>query len=157
MEQLGEAVPDRIEKRIELRAPRSRVWRALTDAAEFGAWFGVKLEGQFAAGRPISGGMTVKGFEHIVMKVTVEKIEPEHTFSFRWLPYAIDPDVDYSSERPTLVEFSLRETADGTLLRITESGFEGVALARRAKAFQMNDQGWATQLQQIEEYLRRAD
>jgi uncharacterized protein YndB with AHSA1/START domain len=156
MSQATERVPDRIEKHIELRAPRSRVWRALTDAAEFGAWFGVALEGQFAAGQKIAGRITVKGYEHVTIEVTVAKIEPEHSFSFRWRPYAIDPKVDYSAERPTLVEFTLREVPGGTLLQVTESGFDGVAAARRAKAFQMNDSGWAIQMKQIEEYLQRA-
>jgi uncharacterized protein YndB with AHSA1/START domain len=145
---------DRIEKQLELRAPRSRVWKALTTAREFGAWFGVKLEGELAPGKPISGKITYKGLTHLTMTVTVERLEPEHTFSFRWNPYAIEPGVDYSKEEPTLVEFSLRETPSGTLLKVVESGFERVPLARRAKAFTMNDEGWAQQLRAIEEYLQ---
>ncbi|HEX4385436.1 MAG TPA: SRPBCC family protein [Myxococcales bacterium] len=144
---------DRIEKQVELRAPRSRVWKALTTAREFGAWFGVKLEGEFAPGKPISGKITYNGLTHLTMTVTVDRLEPEHTFSFRWNPYAIEPGVDYSKEEPTLVEFTLRETPSGTLLKVVESGFERVPLARRAKAFTMNDEGWAQQLRAIEEYL----
>jgi uncharacterized protein YndB with AHSA1/START domain len=150
------AVPDRIEKQIDLRAPRSRVWKALTTAAQFGAWFGVKLDGEFVPGRKIAGKLTIRGVEHLTLEMTVEKIEPEHTFSYRWIPYAVDKDHDYSSEEPTLVEFSLRETASGTLLRVTETGFGRVPLARRAKAFEMNDRGWSAQLKKIEEYLAHA-
>ena len=148
-------VSDRIEKQIELRAPRSRVWKALTTAAQFGAWFGVKLEGEFAPLQKIEGKLTIQGLEDRTLELKVEKIEPEHTFSFRWIPYAVEKDVDYSSEEPTLVEFSLREIASGTLLRVTESGFDRVPLARRAKAFEMNENGWAWQLKRIEEYLAR--
>jgi uncharacterized protein YndB with AHSA1/START domain len=150
------AIPDRIEKQIELRAPRSRVWKALTTAAQFGAWFGVKLEGEFAAKKQILGKITARGYEHVTMTVTVEEIEPQHTFSFRWIPYGIEPGVDYSSEKPTLVEFKLEELGSGTLLKVTESGFDQVPLARRAKAFEMNDSGWAQQMKQIAEYLKHA-
>ena len=125
------AVPDRIEKQIELRAPRARVWKALTTAAQFGAWFGAKLEGEFAPGQKIEGRLTIRGFEHLTLEIKVEKMEPEHTFSFRWIPYAGEKGVDYSSEEPTLVEFSLREIASGTLLLVTETGFDRVPLARR--------------------------
>jgi uncharacterized protein YndB with AHSA1/START domain len=149
-------VPDRIEKQIELRAPRSRVWKALTTAAQFGAWFGVKLEGEFAPRKKIEGRMTIRGFDQLKLEMKVEKMEAEHTFSFRWNPYAVEKDVDYSSEEPTLVEFSLSETASGTLLRVTESGFDRVPLARRAKAFEMNNGGWAAQLKRIDEYLAHA-
>lgn len=121
--------------------PRSRVWKALTTAAQFGAWFGASLEGEFAPGRKIEGKLTIRGLEHVSLRMEVEKMEPEHTFSFRWVPHAVEKDVDYSSEEPTLVEFSLRETASGTLLRVTESGFDRVPLAWRARAFEMNDQG----------------
>jgi uncharacterized protein YndB with AHSA1/START domain len=150
------SVPNRIEKQIELRAPRARVWKALTTAAQFGAWFGVKLEGEFAAKKQISGKITVKGYEHVTMTVTVEKIEPQHTFSFHWIPYGIEPGVDYSSEKPTLVEFTLEEIGSRTLLKVSETGFDSVPFARRAKAFEMNDSGWAQQMKQIEEYLKHA-
>jgi uncharacterized protein YndB with AHSA1/START domain len=150
------AVANRIEKQIELRAPRARVWKALTSAQQFGAWFGVKLEGEFAPKQKISGKITIKGFEHLTMSVTVDKIEPEHSFSFHWNPFAIEAGVDYSLEKPTLVEFSLRETGKGTLLKVVETGFDHLPLARRAKAFEMNEKGWAEQMQQIEEYLRHA-
>jgi uncharacterized protein YndB with AHSA1/START domain len=148
---------DRLEKQMVLRAPRARVWRALTNAKEFGAWFGVKLQGDFAPGKPISGQITYQGMEHLTMTVTVDRLEPEHTFSFYWNPYAIEPGVDYSKEEPTLVEFTLSDSGpSGTLLKVVESGFDRVPLARRAKAFEMNDQGWAEQLRAISEYLQHA-
>src|SRR5947208_8985157 len=125
---------DRIEKRAVLRASRARVWRAITDAQEFGAWFRVNLEGTFAKGATIRGKITHPGYEHLTMEVLVERIEPERYFAYRWHPYAIDPKVDYSSEPTTLVEFRLDDADGGTLLTIVESGFDKVPAGRRAEA-----------------------
>jgi uncharacterized protein YndB with AHSA1/START domain len=144
---------NRIEKQIDLEAPVSRVWRALTDYREFGEWFRVKLEGPFVAGKVAGGFITWPGYEHLRMEVVVQKIEPERYFSYTWHPYAIDPKVDYSKETPTLVEFTLEESAKGTLLKVTESGFEKISSARRLEAFRMNDNGWAQQLKNIESHV----
>jgi uncharacterized protein YndB with AHSA1/START domain len=144
---------DRIEKNIVLRAPRSRVWRALASAEEFGAWFGVKLEGPFAPGARVKGRITVPGYEHVVMDITIERMDLERLFSYRWHPYAIEPGVDYSHEPTTLVEFRLDEVADGTRLTVVESGFDRIPAARRAEAFRMNDQGWAEQMKNIEKHV----
>jgi uncharacterized protein YndB with AHSA1/START domain len=147
---------DRIEKRIELKAPLSRVWRAITDSREFGTWFRVNIEGPFVAGRNAEGQITHPGYEHVRWKVLIQKIEPERLFSFTWHPYAIDPQVDYSEETPTLVEFRLEKTAAGTLLVVTESGFDKVPAERRAEAFRMNDGGWAAQMKNIESHVARS-
>ncbi len=144
---------DRIEKIVVLRAPRSRVWRALSDAKEFGSWFGVEIEGAFTPGAQVRGRITHPGYEHLMMDVTIERLEPERLFSYRWHPYAIDPDVDYSGEPTTLVEFRLEEVQGGTRLTVVESGFDGIPLARRAEAFRMNEQGWTIQLQNIERHV----
>ncbi|MFO0614528.1 MAG: SRPBCC family protein [Polyangiaceae bacterium] len=144
---------DRIEKVAELRAPVSRVWRALTDAAQFGEWFRVKLDGAFTPGQPIRGKITQPGYEHVTMEVWVEAIEPETYFSFRWRPYAIDPAVDYSHEPRTLVEFRLSPTPAGTRLAISESGFDGIPASRRDEAFRMNERGWAAQLENVSRYV----
>ena len=144
---------DRIEKRIELKAPVSRVWRALTDYREFGDWFKVKLEGPFVAGEVARGQITHSGYEHVQMQMLVQTIEPERLFSFTWHPYGIDPKVDYSKETPTLVEFRLEKSAVGTLLEVTESGFDKVPKERRDEAFRMNDNGWAQQMKNIESYV----
>jgi uncharacterized protein YndB with AHSA1/START domain len=144
---------DRIEKQIELKAPVSRVWRALTDHREFGEWFRVKLDGPFVAGQVSTGHITHPGYEHVKWHAVVQKIEPESLFSFTWHPYGIDPKVDYSKETPTLVEFRLDKTATGTLLVITESGFDKVPSDRRAEAFRMNDRGWTTQTKNIESHV----
>ena len=98
---------DRIEKRIELKAPISRVWRALTDYREFGEWFRVKLEGPFQPGQVSRGHITYPGYEHLKWEAVVQAMEPERLFSFTWHPYAVDPKIDYSQETPTLVEFRL--------------------------------------------------
>ena len=144
---------DRIEKQIELVAPVSRVWRALTDYREFGEWFRVKLEGPFVAGKAAGGLITWPGYEHLRMEVVVQKIEPERFFSYTWHPYSIDPKVDYSQETPTLVEFTLEKSAKGTLLKVTESGFDKIPSARRAEAFRMNENGWTQQVKNIESHV----
>jgi len=144
---------DRIEKRIELKAPVSRVWRALTDYREFGEWFRVKLDGPFVEGQVSRGQVTYPGYEHLKWEAVVQKIEPERLFSFTWHPYGIDPKVDYSKETPTLVEFRLEETASGTLLSVTESGFDKIPEQRRFEAFRMNDGGWAQQMKNIESHV----
>jgi len=144
---------DRIEKRMELKAPVSRVWRALTHYREFGEWFRVKLEGPFVPGEISLGHITYPGYEHLIMEVVVQKMEPERLFSFTWHPYAIDPKIDYSEETPTLVEFRLEKTGGGTLLTLSESGFENIPSHRRLEAFRMNDGGWTEQMKNIERHV----
>ena len=144
---------NRIEKRIELKAPVSRVWRALTDHREFGEWFRVRLDGPFVPGQISHGQITYPGYEHVKFEAVVQKMEPERFFSYTWHPYAVDLNIDYSREEPTLVEFKLEKTSDGTLLTITESGFEKIPSDRRTQAFRMNEGGWAEQLKNIEGYV----
>lgn len=146
---------DRIEKRIELKAPISRVWRALTDHREFGEWFRVKLDGPFVPGEVSRGHITYPGYEHLKWEAVVQKMEPERLFSFTWHPYAIDPKKDYSNEPPTLVEFRLEETPTGTLLLLSESGFGEIPPDRRLEAFRMNDGGWTQQMKNIENHVAR--
>ncbi len=144
---------DRIEKRTLLRAPRSRVWRALTQAEEFGSWFRVQLSGAFVAGKRVTGRVTYPGYEHVTFEVAVERMDAERLFSFRWHPHAVDPEVDYSKEPTTLVEFRLEDAEGGTLLTVVESGFDRIPADRRNQAFRMNTQGWATQLENIERHV----
>ena len=144
---------DRIEKRVALRAPISRVWRALTDAKEFGSWFRVALEGSFAEGATVRGRITYPGYEHLTLEMVIERIEAPRYFAYRWHPYAVDPKADYSREPMTLVEFRLEETKDGTLLTIVESGFDRIPLARRDEAFRMNDNGWSEQTRNLERHV----
>ena len=144
-----EGTRERIEKRLELRAPISRVWRALTDHREFGKWFRVALDGPFVPGQVSRGHITYPGYEHLTWEAVVKDMEPERLFSFTWHPYAVDPTVDYSNEAPTLVEFRLEKIEDGTLLILTESGFDKIPAARRAEAFRMNDGGWSEQMKNI--------
>ena len=144
---------NRIEKRIELKAPVPRVWRALTDYREFGEWFQVKLEGPFVPGQVSRGHITYPGYEHLKWEAVVQKMEPERLFSFTWHPYAIDPKKDYSKETPTLVEFRLEKTPTGTLLLLTESGFDKVPADRRAEALRRNDGGWDEQMKNIDSYV----
>ncbi len=144
---------DRIEKKVTLLAPRSRVWRAVATAEEFGAWFGVKLDGAFSEGATVRGKITSPGYEHLTMEMLIERIDPERYFAYRWHPYAIDASVDYSSEPSTLVEFRLDEADARTVLTIVESGFDRIPLARRAEAFRMNDGGWIEQMKNIDRYV----
>ena len=150
---MAETVPDRIEKQILIRAPRSRVWRALTDAREFSTWFRVKLTGDFRAGERIAGPVTYPGYEYLTMEAWVERIEPETYFSFRWHPFAVERGVDYSSEPTSLVEFRLEEVSGGTLLKVVESGFSKLPAARRAPAHEANSGGWEEQLRNIERHV----
>ena len=147
---------DRIEKTIELKAPISRVWRALTDHREFGTWFRAELDGPFVPGKVALGRITYPGYEHLRFEAVVQKMEPERYFSLTWHPYAVDPNADYSKESPTLVEFTLEKTANGTLLRVVESGFDKLPAKRRDEAFRMNEGGWAAQMENIAQYVAHA-
>jgi len=145
---------DRIEKEVTLRAPRSRVWRALTEHRQFSAWFGAELDGPFVEGRTTRGRVTVKGYEHIVLDLAVERIEPERYFAYRWHPGAPAPGTSYDHEPMTLVEFTLEEVAEGTRLQVVESGFDALPVERRAEAFRLNEGGWKGQMVNIERYLQ---
>ncbi len=169
---------DTIEKQVTLRAPVSRVWRALVDSNEFSRWFGIELEGPFTLGKPIKGVFDEntldeaklvelqKSYGLVPSKVkmpapgstfcTVERMEPEHHFSFRWIPYGIDADIDLANEPTTLVEFRLESVPEGTLLTIRESGFDRVPAHRRQRAFRMNEGGWAAQAENIKRYVESA-
>ena len=158
-------VPDRIERQATLSAPVDRAWRAVGDAREFGAWFGVAFDGPFVAGQRLSGRMMPTTVDPEVARlqvpfagkpfdVAVERIEAPRLLSFRWHPFAIDPALDYSQETSTLVELELTAVAGGTLLRITESGFSRIPLERRAKAFEANQVGWEHQLRLVSLYLK---
>jgi uncharacterized protein YndB with AHSA1/START domain len=158
---------DRIEKKILLRAPRKRVWRAVSDSTEFGSWFGVKFDGPFVPGTPLHGvivpttadeevAKAQKAYEGKSFEIHIEKIEPERLFSFRWHPFAVEAGVDYSSEPMTLVQFVLEEKGNDTMLTVTESGFDQIPLARRSRAFTANEQGWGAQMTLIEKYLLHA-
>lgn len=145
---------DRIERKILLKAPRSTVWRALANAESFGKWFGVALDGKrFVAGERTRGQITYPGYEHLVWDVQVARVEPERVFAFRWHPYAVEPEMDYSSEPTTLVLFELEDMDGGTLLKVVESGFDNIPVERRLKAFRMNSRGWDDQMTNIETYL----
>ena len=158
---------DRIEKKVLLRAPRKRIWRALSDSTEFGTWFGMKFDGQFAPGASMRGvivptavnadvAKAQKPYEGKPVEITIEQMEPERLFSFRWHPFAVEPNVDYSAEPTTLIVFTLEEVAGGVMLTITESGFDRIPLARRAKAFRANEGGWGMVMKLIGDYLAHA-
>lgn len=157
-------VPDSIEKKVLLKAPRERVWRAIAEAEQFGTWFGVELEGDFVAGQLLKCrvaptkvdpeiGKHQEAYAGVEFVILVERIEPMHLFSFRWHPYEPEPGSDPVEQPMTLVTFELEDAADGTLLTITESGFDSVPLEKRATAFTSNEQGWQMQARLIEKYL----
>ena len=158
---------DRIEKQVVLKAPLARVWRAVSDAREFGSWFGVAFDGPFAPGARLTGRIvpttvdpqvaaSQKPYEGKTFEIAVEQLEPLRRFSFRWHPFAVDPATDYAKEPMTLVVFELEEVAGGTRLTITESGFDRLPAERRAKAFEMNAGGWAAQAKLVEKYVAAA-
>ncbi len=155
---------DHIEKKILLHATQKRVWRALTDSTEFGTWFGMRFNGPFAPGAVMRGVIvptTVnaevanaqKEYEGIPFEINIEQMEPERLFSFRWHPGAVEPGFDYSGEPTTLVAFTLETVSNGVMLTVTESGFDQIPLARRAKVFAANEGGWSMAVKLIEEYL----
>jgi uncharacterized protein YndB with AHSA1/START domain len=147
------STPHEIRKQLLIQAPPSRVWRAITDAAEFGAWFRVRLESPFVAGQATSGQITFKGWEHVRFTLRTEAIEPETRFAFRWHPYAVDMSKDYSSEPMTLVEFLLEPKEGGTLLTVVESGFDRLPPERMDEAFRMNERGWEEQLRNVQAHV----
>ena len=157
---------DRIEKTILLRAPLKRVWRALSDSTEFGKWFGMRFNAPFAPGATITAiivpttvnqevAKMQKPYEGISFEIEIEQMQPERLFSFRWHPGAVEPGIDYASEPTTLVVFTLEKAPEGVQLTVTESGFEQIPLARRAKAFSANEGGWTLVIKLIEEYLAK--
>jgi uncharacterized protein YndB with AHSA1/START domain len=155
---------DRIEKRVLLRAPLDRVWRAVSDAEQFGRWFGIRFDGPFAAGRAVTGAIAPTTVDdeiaqrqepHAGVKSTwqIVAIEPRRRFAYRWHPFAVDPGVDYDEEPTTLVEFTLSETDEGVLLTIVETGFDAIPAARRSDSFEANAQGWAIQTDLVRRYV----
>ncbi len=152
---------NRIEKHIALKAPVARVWRALTDSREFGAWFRVRLEGPFMPGQVTRGQMTYPGYEHVVWEATIEKMEAERLFSFTWPQIRCLDKAEYSSDYTdapkTLVEFRLEPAGNGgTLLTVTESGFERMPADWRNDAMRRNEGGWEQQLRNIESHVGQA-
>jgi uncharacterized protein YndB with AHSA1/START domain len=148
--------PDRIEKTTVIRAPRTRVWRALTNHEEFGKWFGVIMDKAFTPGAEIHGKILDPQYAHMPFTMTIDRLEPERLFSMRWHPYAHDTRVDYSTEPTTLIEFTLEEVAEGTRLTVVESGFDRIPIERRALAYRMNDEGWGAQVQNVKKYVEQA-
>ena len=157
-------IPDRIEKEVLLNAPLDRVWRAISDADEFGQWFGVRFDGPFVPGASLTGVMTPTAVDDDVAKAQepyagkadtwqIVAVEPHRRLAFRWHPYGVEDGVDYSKEPTTLVEFTLEDTADGVMLRIVESGFEDIPVERRQSAFESNNQGWSAQTELVRKYL----
>lgn len=146
---------DRIDKQFHVKAARSRVWRAIADAGEFGSWFGIDLDRAFTPGATVRGRIRNPEYAHIKVEMLVEAIEPETYFAYRWHPYANDPATDYSTEPMTLVEFRLDETAAGTTVSISESGFDRLPASRRAEAFRMNEGGWAGQSKSLTRYVEQ--
>ena len=155
---------DRIEKEVLLRAPLERVWRAISDADQFGQWFGVRFDGPFVAGATVTGVMTPTEVDDEVAKMQephagksdawqIVAVEPQRRLAFRWHPFAVEPDVDYSKEPTTLIEFTLEEKPEGVMLTVTESGFDRIPLERRARAFTANEEGWTMVITLIEKYL----
>lgn len=144
---------DRIEKQIVVRASRARVWRALTDAAEFGTWFRAKLDGAFALGARPTGHILFPGYEHLRLELEIVRMDVDTAFAFRWHPYAIDPAVDYAGEPTTLVEFTLEDTDGGTRVTVVESGFDALPAERRDLALRMNTQGWSAQIENVRRHV----
>lgn len=149
---------DRIQKQIVLKAPRERVWQAISDSKRFGTWFGIEFDGEFVPGARLTGTLAMPStpYDGLKFDFSIDRIEPMDLLSYRWHPFAVDRDADYSMEPMTLIVFELEDAPGGTRLTVTESGFDKIPLARRAKAFAANEGGWGEQLQNIEKYLARS-
>jgi uncharacterized protein YndB with AHSA1/START domain len=148
---------DRIERKVLIKATRARVWRAVSDAAEFGNWFGVDFKGKtFVAGKSVQGKITYPGYEHLTMEVLIDRVVPERLLSWRWHPAAIDPAVDYSQEPTTLVVFELEEVDGGVMLSVVESGLDKIPLERRATVLRLNSSGWDAQMENIKKHVAKA-
>ena len=148
---------DRIERKVLIKATRARVWRAVSDAAEFGSWFGVDFKGKaFVAGKSVQGKITYPGYEHLTMEVLIDQVVPERLLSWRWHPAAIDPAVDYSHEPTTLVVFELEEVDGGVMLSVVESGLDKIPLERRATVLRMNSSGWDAQMENVKKHVAKA-
>lgn len=148
---------DRIEKDVVLRAPRGRVWRALSRVEEFNQWFGVNLQGEFGPGARLRGGIRHPGYEHLTMAITIERFEPEHTLAWRWHPGADDESVAKSENETTQVLFTLEDVPEGTRLRVVETGFDRVPVSRRERVFRENEGGWSGQMKTIKKHVEEAD
>ena len=155
---------DRIAKEVLLKAPLDRVWRAISDADEFGRWFGVRFDGPFVAGTSVIGTITPTIVDEDVAKAQqrqagkadswqIVAVEPQRRLAFRWHPFGVEEDSDHSDEPTTLVEFTLEDTSDGVLLRIVESGFDAIPAKRRQSAFESNSEGWSAQTELVRKYL----
>ena len=145
---------DKIEREIVVKATKARVWKAISDAKEFGNWFGVNFKDQkFEVGKATKGNITIKGYDHVVMEVEVTKMEPERTLAFTWHPYAVEPETDYSKEPPTLVTFTLEDADGGTRVKVVESGFDKIPAHRRDEAYRMNSGGWEGQMKNIAKHV----
>jgi len=148
---------DRIERKVLIKATRARVWRAVSDAAEFGSWFGVDFKGKtFVAGKSVQGKITYPGYEHLTMEVLIDQVVPERLLSWRWHPAAIDPAVDYSHEPTTLVVFELEEVDGGIMLSVVESGLDKIPLERRATVLRLNNSGWDAQMENVKKHVAKA-
>jgi uncharacterized protein YndB with AHSA1/START domain len=148
---------DRIERKVLIKATRARVWRAVSDAAEFGSWFGVDFKGKtFVAGKSVQGKITYPGYEHLTMEVLIDQVVPERLLSWRWHPAAIDPAVDYSHEPTTLVVFELEEVDGGIMLSVVESGLDKIPLERRATVLRLNSSGWDAQMENVKKHVAKA-
>jgi len=164
---MSDIIPDTIRKEVVLKAPLERVWNAIANAGEFGAWFGMRFDQpSFRPNTPMTGfikstevndevAAAQKPYEGTAFEFHVNDIVPMKSISFSWHPYAVNKTHDYSGEPMTVITFTLEEVADGTRLVLTESGFDRIPLDRRAEAFRANDGGWTAQMTLIEAYLAR--
>ncbi|MDB5895114.1 MAG: vanillate O-demethylase oxidoreductase VanB [Rhodoferax sp.] len=145
----------RFHQEARIDAAPAAVWKALTDARQFGEWFGVRLDTVFSPGQLAVGKMERDGHEHLDFTAKVVRMQPERLFSFRWHPHAEDPSMSGADEPTTLVEFTLDEAQGKTLLTVAESGFERLPARRRHTAFEVNSRGWAQQLDNLQGFLLR--
>ena len=144
---------DQISKTIDIKAPVSRVWQAITDYQQFGEWFRVKLNEPFAPGSRSTGVTTYPGYEGHPWLATIEFVEPEILFSMHWHHEHVLADLPYEQQPTTRVEFRFEAIPGGTRLTIIESGFSKLPEAYRVSQIRSNTEGWNIQAVNIADFV----
>ena len=144
-----------IQKQIVIKSSLSNVWKSLVDYKEFGNWFKATFETPFVKGEPSRGHITDPGYDHIKIEITIQEMIYESTFSYQWHPFAVDSDYDYSQDEKTTVTFTLTKDGYATILHLKEVGFFKLPQGRRLQSYQMNEEGWGIQMENIKNYLEK--
>lgn len=146
-------ITDAIERKVFLRASRKNVWDDITDPKLFAEWFSMDIKGTFEPGNKITGTVNFKEHEKMIVDAKIDEMVPQKVFSWYWHPFPADPNFDYSKEAMTHISFELKDSPGGTLLTVTESGFDKLSPSRRNETYNANSEGWDMVLKSIEKHF----